>query len=63
MGEIAGNEGYRVKPDAMTGPDGVRVAIDRTDPVATLARLVQEDMLIPDGEYGARFPLPKRAMH
>lgn len=31
---------------AVTRPDGVRVAIDRDDPMATLGRLVQEDLCI-----------------
>lgn len=43
--------------DAMTRPDGVRVALDDSDPLGTLGRLVQEDLCIlkKDGdEHGLR---------
>ena len=46
--------GHRVGADAVTRPDGVTVPIDRTQPLPTLARLVQEDLCLlapgPDGE-------------
>ncbi len=46
--------GHRVAPDRVTRPDGVMVALDRTRPLPTLARLVQQDLCLlapgPDGE-------------
>lgn len=48
----AHDDDYAIRGDAVTRPDGVTVRIDRARPFATLARLVQEDLLIlskPDG--------------
>jgi dimethylamine monooxygenase subunit A len=36
----------QVSGDSVTRPDGVRVAIDRDDPLKTLSRIVQEDFCI-----------------
>ena len=38
--------GYRVEPHQVRRPDGVTIAIDRNDPLATLAHLVQEDICL-----------------
>ena len=38
--------GFRVGPDAVDRPDGVRVAVDRAQPLVTLGRLVQEDLCL-----------------
>jgi len=37
---------YQVKSDTVVRPDGVRVRIARDDPMATLGRLVQEDLCL-----------------
>ncbi|SDY09295.1 heme-dependent oxidative N-demethylase family protein [Citreimonas salinaria] len=45
-------DGYVVGDGIAVRPDGVRVTLDRTDPLATLGRLVQEDLCLlvkPDG--------------
>jgi hypothetical protein len=39
-------DGYRRDAHAAIRPDGVRVPIDRDDPLATLTRLVQEDLCL-----------------
>ncbi len=38
--------GFGVEGDVVLRPDGVSVAVDRTDPLVTLSRLVQEDFCI-----------------
>ena len=53
---LAADGRWTVEGKGVTRPDGVRIALDRADPLATLARLVQEDLclLVPDpasGEY------------
>ncbi|WP_371054863.1 DUF3445 domain-containing protein [Rhodosalinus sp. K401] len=40
--------GYEVGAGDVLRPDGVRVALDRGDPLATLGRLVQEDLCLMD---------------
>ena len=40
------DEGYVIGETEVTRPDGVTVPLDSTRPFATLARLVQEDLLI-----------------
>ncbi|MEI4470377.1 heme-dependent oxidative N-demethylase family protein [Frigidibacter sp. MR17.24] len=46
--------GYAVGAGAVTRPDGVSVPLDRARPLATLGRLVQEDLcLMQPGEDGA----------
>ena len=42
----AHDDAYEVRTDAVTRPDGVNVPRDSARPFATLARLVQEDLLI-----------------
>jgi len=46
--------GHRVAPEGILRPDGVTVPLDHARPLATLARLVQEDLCLlapgPDGE-------------
>ncbi|MEY8839348.1 heme-dependent oxidative N-demethylase subunit alpha family protein, partial [Cribrihabitans sp. XS_ASV171] len=37
---------YPDQGDPVTRPDGVTVAVDRSDPMGTLGRLVQEDLCI-----------------
>lgn len=39
-------DGYRRDGDDVLRPDGVRVTLDRADPLASAARLVQEDLCI-----------------
>lgn len=41
-----GQPGFAVAQDHVTRPDGVTVALDRDDPLATAGRLVQEDLCI-----------------
>lgn len=43
---LAARPGYRVGRAAVDRPDGLRVALDRGAPMATLARLVQEDLCL-----------------
>jgi hypothetical protein len=53
-GALVGLPGYRVGQDAVTRPDGVRVALHRDDAMATVGRMVQDDfcLLMPrDGEH------------
>jgi hypothetical protein len=65
---VAALPGYRPGDDAVTRPDGVTIAIDRGDPLATAGRLVADDLclLLPDakaGEYrlvGAVLCFPSR---
>lgn len=40
------DRGYQVDGSEVSRPDGVRVRIDRTDPLGSLAHLVQEDLCI-----------------
>ncbi|MEI4487173.1 DUF3445 domain-containing protein [Frigidibacter sp. MR17.14] len=45
--------GFQTGPDAVRRPDGVTVPLDRARPLATLGRLVQEDLVLMDeGEAG-----------
>lgn len=60
-------EGYAVRDGAVTRPDGAIVPLDRTAPMATLARLVADDICLmvpaPSGEYrlaGAALCFPSR---
>lgn len=64
----AHDDGYRIEEAEATRPDGVRVPVDRARPLATLARLAQEDLLIlekPEGDdehrlIGAALLFPSR---
>lgn len=49
----AHDDGYLIEKGEATRPDGVRVPIDRDRPLATLARLAQEDLLILEKPEGA----------
>ncbi|MBT9384228.1 DUF3445 domain-containing protein [Pseudooceanicola sp. CBS1P-1] len=44
--QLAARPDYRVAPGEVTRPDGLRVPVDAAAPVRTLARLVQQDLLI-----------------
>lgn len=46
LSEIANKPGYCRNGDVVTCPDGRAVTLDRTDPLATCGRLVQEDLVI-----------------
>lgn len=52
----AGQGGFAVAPGAVTRPDGVSVPIDRDRPLATLGRLVQQDLCLMQRD-GARHRL------
>ena len=43
---LATDPGYQIGPDAVKRPDGAVVALDRSQPMATLGRLVQEDLCL-----------------
>ncbi len=45
--------GYARQGDTVARPDGVTVAVDRDDPLATIGRLVQEDVCILEKPEGA----------
>ncbi|MCB1332053.1 MAG: DUF3445 domain-containing protein, partial [Maritimibacter sp.] len=51
--ELAAVPGYRIGADDVACPDGRRVALDRSHPLETAARLVQEDLLILEQPEGA----------
>ena len=46
LGVLATKADYRVETHNVLRPDGVVVPIDRDDPMATLGRLVQEDLCV-----------------
>jgi len=46
LAALATKSGYRVARDWVTRPDGVDVALDMNDPLATAGRLVQEDLCL-----------------
>ena len=46
LARLAQTAGYRVGPSSATRPDGVTVPLDRTRPLASLGRLVQEDLCL-----------------
>ena len=46
LARLATSDAYRVAVDAATRPDGVTVPLDPTRPLATLGRLVQEDLCL-----------------
>jgi hypothetical protein len=52
LAELRGMAGFVVGAEAVTRPDAVRVPIDRTEPLVTLGRLVQEDLCLlqPQGD-------------
>ena len=52
LGDLDGRPEFRIAADGVTRPDDVLVPLDRTAPMQTLGRLVQEDFCIlqPGGE-------------
>jgi hypothetical protein len=46
LARLAAAPGYRVGPGSAERPDGVPVPLDRTQPLLTLGRLVQEDLCL-----------------
>lgn len=44
--QLSARTDYKVSSDQVTRPDGIAVAIDHADPLATLGQLVQEDLCI-----------------
>ncbi len=46
LDEIAVTPGYEITGESVRRPDGVVVALDRADPLATGGRLVQEDLIL-----------------
>lgn len=52
LAEIAAHPGYRVGAEAVQRPDGVRVPVDRRDPLATAGRLVQCDLCLLENPEG-----------
>ena len=55
--------GFRREGGTVTRPDGVAVALDRSDPLATLGRLVQEDVCILEKPEGQEEPEEKTIPH
>lgn len=55
-------EGYAVEDGTATRPDGVRVTLDRDDPLGTLGRLVQEDLCLLTKPEGAAEHVLKAAV-
>ena len=53
LAEISAKPGYVIGEGAVLRPDGIEVALDRTDPLATAGRLVQEDLVILEKPEGA----------
>lgn len=46
LSEVLAKPGYGRDGDSVIRPDGVRVPLDREDPLATAGRLVQEDLVL-----------------
>ncbi|MCB2117365.1 MAG: DUF3445 domain-containing protein [Rhodobacteraceae bacterium] len=46
LDECARRRDFRISEGSVIRPDGVEVAVDRTDPLLTLSRLIQEDICI-----------------
>ena len=46
LAKLTRTEGYHITPDSVTRPDGVTVALDRSQPMLTAGRLVQEDLCL-----------------
>lgn len=46
LAEVLAKPGFARDGDGVIRPDGVRVALDRADPLATAGRLVQEDLVL-----------------
>lgn len=52
LSEVAALSGYRRDGERVLRPDGVWVRVDRSDPLGTLGRLVQEDIAILEKRAG-----------
>ena len=52
LAQLEGRPGHAVTADSVTRPDGVTVALDRDDPLATAGRLVQEDLCLMEKRGG-----------
>lgn len=61
LAHLAGRPDYRVG-DAVVRPDGVTIAIDRADPMATLGRLIAEDVCLMLPDPGAEYVLGAAAL-
>ena len=46
LSQLSSAAGYHVAADSVTRPDGMTVPLDRSRPLATLGRLVQEDLCL-----------------
>ncbi len=46
LAALAGRAGFDIGPKTATRPDGVQVTLDRTEPLKTLGRLVQQDLCL-----------------
>jgi len=46
VGSLKQSPGYKVGVDTIRRPDGVEIAIDRTMPLRTIGRLIQEDVCL-----------------
>ncbi len=46
LAAVAALPGFEVGPESVRRPDGVKVVLDRADPLATAGRLVQEDLCL-----------------
>ncbi len=53
LSELAGRPGFRLGARYVDRPDGCRVALDRSAPLETAARLVQEDLVLMQKPAGA----------
>jgi dimethylamine monooxygenase subunit A len=53
LAHLADRREWRVAADAVTRPDGVRVPLDRGEPLLTLGRMVAEDFCLIQTEGGA----------
>ncbi len=54
LAKLSHDPAYQIGPDSVLRPDGERVNLDRSKPLLTLGRLVQEDLCIlqaKDGEH------------
>ena len=46
LARLSGAPGYRIGQDSAVRPDGTEVPLDRSNPLCTLGRLVQEDLCV-----------------
>lgn len=57
LAQLRADSRYDVAADAVTRPDGVRVALDPTAPLLTVGRLIQEDICLLQGDGQGRHVL------